>query len=275
MNLPKIEPIVTSLLERSQTTKPPVSLARIAKLWAGLEVTLEDIDGEGFILDLGRVGGQIMVKRQTKFERQRYSVAHELGHWQLKEFGIPLNGSLKADRDEAVEKWCNKFASALLMPKPWIKRDLQNVQGRELLEHILSLPGKYKVSRESILIRVAEVSFMNLMETTKDGVKWKHRQYTSRLMPLNLDKYKNRLQSILDDSQSAGKEVFEDHNQALFKVIRKDGKRRSLVDCLRSITKKSEYPFARSISVFYIRYVVDLALDPSSLHHYGSLIQTH
>jgi Zn-dependent peptidase ImmA (M78 family) len=225
MNLPKIEPIVTSLLERSQTTQPPVSLARIAKLWAGLEVTLEDIDGEGFILDLGRVGGQIMVKRHSKFERQRYSVAHELGHWQLKEFGIPLNGSLKADRDQAVEKWCNKFACALLIPKPWIKRDLQHVEGRALVNTILCLPDKYKVSRESLLIRVAEVSFINLMEMTKDGANWTHRQYKSRLMPLNLDKYKNRLQSILDDSQFTGQEVFEDHNQGVFKVIRKDGKR--------------------------------------------------
>ncbi len=224
MNLPKIEPLVSNLLKRSQTVRPPVSVAKIARLWPGLEVTLEDLDGEGFILDLGRVGGQIMVKKNTKFERQRYSVAHELGHWQLREYDIPLNGSAEGERNEAIEKWCNRFACALLMPKPWIKQHLQGAQGLALLKRILSLPGKYKVSRESILIRIAEVSFFNLMEITRSSDSWESRHYKSRLMPLKLDKYEKKLQRILGQGTFSARHAFEDGNQALYTVIRKGGK---------------------------------------------------
>ncbi len=222
--LPKIEPIVTELLERSDISRPPVSMARIARLWPGLEVTLEDIDGEGFILDLGRIGAQIMVKRETRLERQRYSVAHELGHWQLKDYGIPLNGSMQEDRDEAVERWCNSFASALLMPKAWVKSDLRGVQGLDLINRILELPGKYKVSRESAYIRIAEVSFVNLLEMTRLGENWKHRQYKSRLMPVNLDRYLMPLQLILKRDRFMGSQVFDDNNQAFFKTVRKDAR---------------------------------------------------
>jgi hypothetical protein len=222
MNLPKIEPLVAALLKRSQTTQPPVSVTRVIKLWSGLEVTLEDLDGEGFILDLGRVGGQIMVKRNTKFERQRYSVAHELGHWQLKDYGIPLNGSTVAARDEEVEKWCNRFASALLMPKGWIKQDLKDTKGIELVKRILSLTGRYKVSRESIFIRIAEVSLYNLMELVKSDTAWSSRLYKSRLLPLRLDRYEKQLHSILDQGRYSGHYVFDDNSQASYTIIRKD-----------------------------------------------------
>lgn len=222
MNLPKIEPLVTGLLKRSQTTQPPVSVARVIKLWSGLEVTLEDLDGEGFILDLGRVGGQIMVKRNTKFERQRYSVAHELGHWQLKDYGIPLNGSTVEARDEEVEKWCNRFACALLMPKAWIKQDLKDIEGIDLVKRILSLTGRYKVSRESIFIRIAEVSVFNLLELVKSDRGWASRQYKSRLLPLKLDKYEKQLHAILDQGRFSGRYVFEDNSQAFYTVIRRD-----------------------------------------------------
>jgi Zn-dependent peptidase ImmA (M78 family) len=222
MSLPKIEPIISELLERGSISRPPVSMAKIARLWPGLEVTLEDIDGEGFILDLGRVGGQIMVKRETRLERQRYSVAHELGHWQLKDYGIPLNGSLQDDRDQAVERWCNRFAGALLMPKAWIKNELRGAQGLELVNRILQLPGKYKVSRESAYIRVAEVSFINILELTRVGDSWKNRQYRSRLMPVNLDKYIEPLQSVLQKGPFTGSHVFEVGNELHYKIVRKE-----------------------------------------------------
>lgn len=220
--LPKIEPIVSELLDRARISRPPVSMAKIARLWSGLEVTLEDIDGEGFILDLGLVGAQIMVKRETRLERQRYSVAHELGHWQLKEYGIPLNGSPQGDRDEAVERWCNRFASALLMPKAWIKKDLHRVQGLELVNRILEIPGKYKVSRESAYIRIAEVSFINLLEITSMSGSWANRQYKSRLMPVNLDKYIASLQGILGQGPFTGGHRFDDGNQLYYKTVRKE-----------------------------------------------------
>lgn len=197
-------------------------MAKIVRLWPGLEVTLEDIDGEAFILDLGRVGAQIMIKRETRLERQRYSVAHELGHWQLKDYGIPLNGSSQKNRDETVERWCNRFASALLMPKAWIKNDLQGVQGAELVNCILELPNKYKVSRESAYIRIAEVSFINLLEMTCTGESWVNRQYRSRLMPLNFDKYNTSLQSILSQDYFSGSHVFEDGNKLYYKIVRKE-----------------------------------------------------
>ncbi len=225
MQLPEIEPLVTRLLAKSETDHPPVSVARIAKLWPGLQVSVDDIDGEGFILHLGKLGGQIMVKKDTKFERQRYSIAHELGHWQLMEYGIPLNCSTAKGRDSKIETWCNRFACSLLMPRQWVKQELQGVTGLELVRRILSLPEKYRVSRESTYIRVAEVSVINLIELTQEREQWRSQHYKSRLLPMTLSAYDQQLRTALTHHHSSGHFDFKDHSRALYTTVRKDAKR--------------------------------------------------
>jgi Zn-dependent peptidase ImmA (M78 family) len=59
----------------------------------------------------------IVVNRNMHYERRRFSVAHEIGHYALGQAGIQFFG----ERGRA-ERAANRFAAALLMPEHDIER---------------------------------------------------------------------------------------------------------------------------------------------------------
>lgn len=80
--------------------------------------------------------------------RKRFSVAHEIGH-------LILGHSIKNDifsysTKDATEVEANIFASELLMPYDWLKRDL-----KESGVNIENLSKKYWVSKEALGWRLA------------------------------------------------------------------------------------------------------------------------
>jgi hypothetical protein len=87
------------------------------------------------------------------------------------------------------------------------------------------LPEKYRVSRESTYIRVAEVSVINLIEITQEREQWRSQHYKSRLLPLSLSAYEQELRTALTHHHSSGHFDFKDHSRALYTTVRKDAKR--------------------------------------------------
>ena len=92
-SLPNIEELATALLNQCSIVGPPVSLTKVIEAWEGLRISRDKIEVESYILDLGSLGGQILVKESSPYPRQRYSIAHEIGHWVLKEHGIEIRRS--------------------------------------------------------------------------------------------------------------------------------------------------------------------------------------
>ena len=167
-SLPSISQVVPELLELSGQSKAPVSLKRIVSLWPDLQVSFEELDGEGYFVDLGVRGGQVMINRNRPSVRRRFSVGHELGHWYLKKSGVHF-GEGRYFHSPVVERWCDSFAAEMLMPSEWVKRDLLAMPLHDLLEIIPSLPACYQVSRESMYIRLAEIVGINLFEIVQEG----------------------------------------------------------------------------------------------------------
>jgi len=83
-------------------------------------------------------------------ERQRFTIAHELGH-------LVLN--IKDDNlDE--EKLCNKFASALLMPKEAIINEFGISRNNISFYELRAFKQEYKVSMAAIVYRLKELEII-------------------------------------------------------------------------------------------------------------------
>jgi Zn-dependent peptidase ImmA (M78 family) len=122
-----------ALLKQHRITKPEVNVEALARE-CGLTVAYVDVDG--------KLSGQLypdlreitVNTRGRSRQRQRFTLAHELGHWQLRhhtlgELPPDTLGYSGAFEDEgshegrgAVEVEANTFASELLMPSPWIRK---------------------------------------------------------------------------------------------------------------------------------------------------------
>jgi Zn-dependent peptidase ImmA (M78 family)/transcriptional regulator with XRE-family HTH domain len=82
----------------------------------------------------------IIMNDQLPGERQRFSLAHELGHLVMHKDEIPY---------EAMEAEADKFASALLMPADRIKRELDPVT----IEHLVQIKPSWRVSVQALIRR--------------------------------------------------------------------------------------------------------------------------
>ncbi len=160
--------VVADLLLRfTEQTAPPVSLSPVLEMWPDLAVSTEDLDGAGYLLDLGRAGGEIIIRAQDALPRRRYTLAHELGHWILGRDCSPSAGAATGEPDVSgdhrlgqralIERWCDGFAAALLMPVDFLRDEIVGTATVLLPGRLLEMPGEYLVSRQALWIRASEV----------------------------------------------------------------------------------------------------------------------
>jgi uncharacterized protein DUF955 len=170
-SLPDPEIVARDLLNRACQLRPPVDLDQMSRLWTDLRISTEPLGREGYLVDLGAQGAELIVNSEDPPTRRRYTIAHELGHWMLKQ----LTGSTRQRRNTAPdlpsEHWCNEFASALLMPSSWLIEDLRRNRISGLPDSILSLPKKYNVSSEAFRFRVSSVTPVSVVEIYKSNGK--------------------------------------------------------------------------------------------------------
>ena len=139
------------VLARAGVMAPPVDPRRLARLWTGLRVTVANLDGAGYMVDLGPRGGEILVRAGDSPARRSFTCAHELGHWVLRAQDA---GDVVRLPRAVVERWCDRFAVALLMPRAWVTSEL--VAGSLRIEAIAALADRFGVSLQTMLLRVSE-----------------------------------------------------------------------------------------------------------------------
>ena len=108
----------------------------------------------GFDGKEGMVGNMpfIVLNRDSFGDRQRYNLAHELGHILIKHFGLD---------DERV---AHMFAGALLVPKDSLIRDLGKTRTNLNFYELAQLKEKYKVSMQCIIMRAKQVGIISEYE---------------------------------------------------------------------------------------------------------------
>lgn len=95
----------------------------------------------------------IVVNRNMRYVRRRFSIAHELGHYALGQAGVQFFG----ERGRA-ERAANRFAAALLMPARELRRLWEEYRcNAGFREDILF--DIFVVSRQALRARVKELRF--------------------------------------------------------------------------------------------------------------------
>lgn len=126
------------LLARYKITGPPVDVERIA-FREGLRVVRKHLGAAD-----GYVENKILtVNDDHARTRQRFTIAHELGHVVLHAGGTDENSECEADQ----------FASALLIPREMLRRAVAETQDVDTLRR------RFNVSREALWIALRDARF--------------------------------------------------------------------------------------------------------------------
>lgn len=145
------------LLEELKIEGPPVDVTAIARS-CGLEVeyVARERGFDGQLLKARRV---IEVQRGAHPHRQRFTIAHEIGHDVLGHDPVfcVFDDRSSEDPRKFNEKQAQIFASELLMPEPWLRRYWQEVNS-----DFRALARRFFVSDEAMFRRLEEANLLGL-----------------------------------------------------------------------------------------------------------------
>lgn len=94
----------------------------------------------------------IVVSSSLTGDRQRFTLAHELGHLLLQHHTLP--------EEIDIEKACNRFAGAFLLPKSQILKILGEKRSKIKIEELSLLKHTYGISMAAILYRAKDLGII-------------------------------------------------------------------------------------------------------------------
>lgn len=159
--------------------RPPVDLVSItAALGAEIRhfALEEDVSGILYRQDDRKI---IVVNEKQLATRQRFTIAHEIGHLALHRgmpvhvdhsFRINLRDPDSARGTDIEEIEANAFAANLLMPAAWLRTELRSglVDFDDSVE-IASLAARYEVSQQAMLFRLTSIFARSADVQTREG----------------------------------------------------------------------------------------------------------
>lgn len=159
----------TRLLDRYGVIAPAVPVDRIAKQ-VGAEVRFLPYKGELAGM-LARSGGYpvIGVNSLHHRNRQRFTIAHELGHLLLHDLDVHIDRDFRVrHRDttsstatDPIEVEANRFAAELLMPYAMLAEDLGDAGiDVERMDDVGPLAKRYGVSVQAMMHRIANYAYI-------------------------------------------------------------------------------------------------------------------
>jgi Zn-dependent peptidase ImmA (M78 family) len=164
----KITDTVETLLQRFTIRRPPVPVDKIVKKLNLLLTPLpadDEISG-AIVRKDGRV--VIAVNPAHHINRQRFTIAHELGHYFLHEgleehvdenFRVAWRNADSSKAINWIEIQANRFAAELLMPTKFLESDLDALDKIDK-RTVALLATKYVVSPEAMKIRLSQLGIL-------------------------------------------------------------------------------------------------------------------
>lgn len=126
----------------------------------------EDSDISAILVKKG-ADAAIEINQNHSKTRQRFSVAHEIGHWRLHADNDKLDiakGSLdlkvfmRSENRSPDEIEANEFAAELLMPEDLIQKEFYHLVESGEENFISELAKRYKVSESAIAFRLKKLN---------------------------------------------------------------------------------------------------------------------
>ncbi len=160
----KIERLVDNLLEDFSIKKPAVPLEKILKKLK-IDLKYGDLGDVSGLLVRSDVAAMIGVNIDHAQVRQRFTIAHELGHYLLhaglsahfdKDYRVNYRSAESSEATNVEEIEANFFAASLLMPRRFLEADDALVAVDNDAE-VEKLAKKYIVSRHAMSLRLANV----------------------------------------------------------------------------------------------------------------------
>lgn len=142
----------------------PVNVAEIAKK---ADVMIKKAPSNKFSGLLYRKGNTafMAISSSEPLVRQRFTIAHELGHFFLhpnKDTFIEFRDNEKNIARGIKEIHANQFAAALLMPRKFLERDVKNFKKTGLTKQATEfLSKKYLVSEEAMTFRLLNLNLLS------------------------------------------------------------------------------------------------------------------
>lgn len=156
------------LIRAAGLTGPPVDLSRVIGLFPGLEVAQEPLDGDGYLVRVPG-GAEVVINSRAPVSRQRFTLAHELGHYVI---DSELARDIPRLQNSELERWCDSFAVGLLMPAAWVRKHVVE-SNQPNARRIVSGPRRFLVSRDAFWLRVAEATGCWLLELERTDTGWR------------------------------------------------------------------------------------------------------
>ncbi|HMJ71394.1 MAG TPA: ImmA/IrrE family metallo-endopeptidase [Cyclobacteriaceae bacterium] len=167
----RAENAAKNLLQRKDIRRGPVDVLKIAKE-EGLEVKEYDLGDVSGVLHINKNKGIIGYNPKHSSVRQRFTVAHELGHYILHrhtdDIFVDNNFHQVHFRDDqsstgevVKELEANAFAAALLMPEDLIKQEVEN-HHFDLADEsaFIDLAKLFKVSVQAMTYRISNLNLL-------------------------------------------------------------------------------------------------------------------
>ena len=164
----RISKEASALIAQHHLSDAPVPIELLAES-VGATVVKHNFNKEISGLLLREKGKLIIgVDAEQPIQRQRFTIAHEIGHIVLhdfsdvhvdRNFSVMFRSTMPSTAHDIFEVEANVFAAELLMPEAFLEADTASMEldiedGRQLSE----LAGKYQVSVQAITYRL-----MNLL----------------------------------------------------------------------------------------------------------------
>ncbi len=124
---------------------PPIDVSALALRLGVSKVVARSIQGDGRLETLAQ-DRVIVVDATAGKARQRFTIAHELGHFLL------AREDIRTLDLQAQERFCNAFAAALLMPDDWLLSRTR--ESEPSLAELEAISRDASVSLASCLIRL-------------------------------------------------------------------------------------------------------------------------
>jgi Zn-dependent peptidase ImmA (M78 family) len=168
----RAEQAALDLLERCEVNEVPVPVAEIAAA-LGADVQIEPLEG-GLSGLLYRHGGRTVlgVNGLHADVRQRFTIAHELGHLELHQDTLFVDGLLRRDDVSSLavdsqEIEANAFAAELLMPRHLLLAEVSDRMPKsgvaEPARLVKQLAKVFEVSEQAMEIRLANLGLATSM----------------------------------------------------------------------------------------------------------------
>ena len=162
----------TDLLQEATIVAPPVPVEKLAKL-KGAVVRYEPFQGQmSGLLYKSKAPDQavIGVNALDPGFRQRFTIAHELGHLLLHEDTelqvdqhafLAFRDPKSSSTNDPKEVEANQFAATLLMPEELLRQGVLDLEGDQDLENSISkLAQQFGVSEQAMTIRLTSLRWI-------------------------------------------------------------------------------------------------------------------